>query len=282
MKVNVSLNDKVRRNHILRCVFLPFVGVKRKCEFVNYHKRVDTTYFENIRGSRKGDRCFIIGNGPSLKARDLDLLKEETTFAFNRIFCMYQNTQWRPTYYMITDKSIINSFIRMPVIEIGADKTFIYSKKLAKYWGRSMDIQEIFLTGKVPVVKEKYFVENLSNDVADHFTASQSVTINAFELAFYMGFSEIYLLGIDHDFAYEIDMNGNRQIKKDMLAHFEEDTDKSLFVSYKDALTKCYETCKVYADRYGVRVFNVTRGGKLEVFERKDLEDVIKLNDKKV
>lgn len=282
MKINVSLNDKIRRNHFFRVFFLPFVRIKRKNELVDYHKRVNTTYFESIKGSRKGERCFIIGNGPSLKAKDLDLLKGETTFAFNRIFDIYKNTQWRPTYYMVTDKSVINSFIHMPIIETGAEKTFVYSKKLAEYWGKSLNIQEIFLAGKVPIVKEKYYVEKLSNDVADHFTANQSVTVNAFELAFYMGFSEIYLLGVDHDFAYEVDMDGNKRIRKDVLAHFEEDEDDSIFISYKDALTKCYETCRTYADRYGIKVYNVTRGGKLKVFERKNLEDVIKINDNKL
>lgn len=265
----------IRRNHFCRAVLLPFIRIKRKKELKDYHKRENTAYFESIRDSRKGERCFIIGNGPSLTAKDLDLLKNETTFAFNRIFQIYPHTQWRPTYYMVVDKSLINSFLEMPRPELGSEKAFVFSKKLVEYWGNEVDSQEIFLVGDTPVSKEKYFVKTLSTNVASYFTAAHSVTINAFELAFYMGFSEIYLLGVDHNFAYEIDMKGNKRIRNDVAAHFKEDPDKSSYSAYKEALTKCYETCKKYADMYGVKVYNVTRGGNLEVFERKELEEVL-------
>ena len=273
--MNAALQARIRGNHIIRAVLLPILRMKRNKELKDYHKRIDTSYFESIKDSRKGERCFIIGNGPSLNAKDLDLLKNETTFAFNRIFKIYSNTQWRPTYYMLTDKSLIRSFLKQPRPELGVEKAFIFSKELIEYWGNKVDSEEIFLVGDTPVAKEKYYVKSLSKNVANCFTASQSVTINAFELAFYMGFSEIYLLGLDHDFAYEVDMKGNKIIREDVDAHFKEDSDKSAYISCKEALTKCYETCKKYADMYGVKVYNVTRGGKLEVFERKELEEVI-------
>ncbi len=33
-----------------------------------------------------GQRCFIIGNGPSLQRTDLTKLKDEFTFGMNRIY----------------------------------------------------------------------------------------------------------------------------------------------------------------------------------------------------
>lgn len=52
--------------------------------------------FKNI---HKGQRCFIIGTGPSLTVEDLELLKDEICFGSNRIFEIYPRTSWRPTYY---------------------------------------------------------------------------------------------------------------------------------------------------------------------------------------
>jgi hypothetical protein len=92
-----------------------------------------------------------------------------------------------------------------------------------------------------------------------------------------MGFSEIYLLGLDHNYQIERDMNGKKKINKNVQSHFNEikDKDSNKYVADIEALTKCYETCKRYADTHGIKVYNCTRGGKLEVFERKKLEDVI-------
>ncbi len=42
--------------------------------------------------------------------------------------------------------------------------------------------------------------------------------------------------------------------------------DRSLFV---------YRLLKKYADRHGIKIYNATRGGNLEVFPRVQLEDVL-------
>src|SRR5512135_2231307 len=39
-----------------------------------------------LKDSHKGERCFLIGNGPSLRSTDLSRLKNEFCFGFNRIF----------------------------------------------------------------------------------------------------------------------------------------------------------------------------------------------------
>ncbi len=51
----------------------------------------------------RGERCFVVGNGPSLKVDDLDKLVGEITFASHRIFLDFEQTQWWPTYYAMCD-----------------------------------------------------------------------------------------------------------------------------------------------------------------------------------
>lgn len=50
----------------------------------------------------KNDICFILGNGPSLQVDDLERLQRAgiVTFATNRIYNIFPNTSWRPTYYV--------------------------------------------------------------------------------------------------------------------------------------------------------------------------------------
>ena len=63
--------------------------------------------YKNI---HQGQRCFIIGTGPSLTTDDLELLKDEITFGSNRIFEIYSRTDWRPTYYMNQDFQLIEKY----------------------------------------------------------------------------------------------------------------------------------------------------------------------------
>ena len=54
-----------------------------------------------------GKRCFIIGNGPSLTPSDLDLIKGEYSFAANRIYYIFEKTEWRPTFYCNQDLNVL-------------------------------------------------------------------------------------------------------------------------------------------------------------------------------
>ena len=56
-----------------------------------------------------GKRCFLIGNGPSLKAEDLTKLYKngDITFAFNRVYNIFDDTEWRPKFYISQDEKIV-------------------------------------------------------------------------------------------------------------------------------------------------------------------------------
>ena len=56
-----------------------------------------------LKDIHRGKRGFIIGNGPSLTVADLEKLKNEITFASNRIYLAFDETNWRPTYYNMCD-----------------------------------------------------------------------------------------------------------------------------------------------------------------------------------
>lgn len=53
--------------------------------------------------------CFIIGNGPSLSADDLEVLRKNNvlSFGFNKIFLMFDKTNWRPDFYVSQDEKML-------------------------------------------------------------------------------------------------------------------------------------------------------------------------------
>lgn len=274
IRMDVLFWDKVRRNPALRTALLPLLKIRREIAYRNYQNSDDAIYIRSLKNTFAGERCFIIGNGPSLKREDLELLKNEKTFACNRIYDMYPYTSWRPTFYMTVDSSILQKMGQEKKKNLGAEYLFFTNKKVVKKY-KEDNAHQIFLYGQSPVFRERMVVNQISEDVSRYFSRTQSVTISALELAFYMGFGQIYLLGLDHNFGVEIDMKGRKKRNPDVSAHFAESKDKNIYPSNKEALTKCYETCNEYALNHGIRIVNVTRGGKLEVFERDELEEVL-------
>jgi hypothetical protein len=92
-----------------------------------------------------------------------------------------------------------------------------------------------------------------------------TVTNIAMGIAIYMGYKEIYLIGTDCT-------NLNQHIVNDVT-----DSDKSDDKAEAIARIqlKGYKAMKKVADKYGIKIFNATRGGVLEVFERVDLDSVL-------
>ena len=98
-----------------------------------------------------------------------------------------------------------------------------------------------------------------------------------------MGFKEIYLLGIDNDYSV-MRTNSGEIIFSESSDHFtSEYHDGSMMVKYKsqgfesmnkDWVAAAYQTAREYADSNEIKIYNATRGGKLDVFERVDFDEL--------
>ena len=224
--------------------------------------------FKNI---HKGEACVIVGNGPSLSADDLEVLHKNNipTFGFNRIYLMFEKTNWRPTYYISQDEKMLKNCTKQ-VSEMNLPYKFI-PLQLKYYFGINIKDALYFnmqADDLIPFGEFANVVEN-SNTVA--YTAAQ--------LAAYMGFKKIYLIGVDHSFS--VVKNDKGEIIRDENAkdYFTDayNTDKNeLYIPNLDASTRTFIKMKKNCDAAGIEVYNATRGGKLEVFPRVNFDDLLK------
>ena len=145
-----------------------------------------------------GERCFIIGNGPSLKNTDLSLLRDEFTFGMNRIYLMYPDLGFSTTYYLS-----INSL----VIEQCAQDILALQIPRFLSW-RSRDfIQEVLdENSKLPsdpplsFLHTTYSGPKFAQDSSRRVWEGATVTYVTMQLAFHMGFQQVILIGVDHSF----------------------------------------------------------------------------------
>lgn len=267
----------IRENKVLRMILKPIMVCYRYKKYLSYQNSEDSKYIKSLKGIHAGKRCFIVGNGPSLRAEDLEVLRDEICFACNRIYDIFGYTTWRPSYYMCVDKAIVNDMqLNNQKLEIlnGSELFFVNGKFVNKLRKTIDNVHEICLKGKYEISMSKMVMHSVSEDVSNHFTLAQSVSCNMIEMAMYMGFKDIYLIGLDHSFGIEIDMKGRTVINKDVVPHFKEQKDRNTYPAQKEALTNCYRLIKEYADQKGIIIRNATRGGQLDVFPRVDFDSL--------
>lgn len=229
----------------------------------------------------KGKRCFIIGNGPSLKAEDLDKLVNEYCFAANKIYCIYPQTKWRPTFYCAQDENFLRD-ISGDDIDLATNRCKVSIFRLHSYHKIKNKIPRIHNLLFVPITAAKKknrlgFENNAEKTLYDGST----VTYMSMQLATYMGFSEIYLLGMDHSFPYIWTKDGELKVNDLSIAsHFYDGAQNNIGenawkcrshnVETTDAYMTAYENCQ----KIGCKIYNASRGGALEVFPRVDFDSL--------
>lgn len=244
--------------------------MQKHFELTVHGKRLKKYY-----NKHQGQRCFIVANGPSLRAEDLDLLhsKGEITFAMNRIYKIFPQTSWRPTYYVCEDELIAKD-CQSEINAVEAAEKFI---PIEIKWWHDINIENAlhFHLNYKDELKSEF---GFSSDIAHQIDCCGTVTCTCIQLAAYMGFSEIYLIGVDHNFQKIIDENGNIIEDKTVKDYFIEGYDadiKNEVVHNMGHTTRSYMGMKKYCDKTKrTTVYNATRGGKLEVFPRIDFDSL--------
>jgi len=156
---------------------------------------------EMFKDIHKGKRCFIVATGPSLTFDDLSLLKDEFCFSVNSIIKTFNQTEWRPTYYGIQDANVYEKL-----------EEEIRSSDLGTIFvGHQMTTQFSIPHNYIPYFHFTCFhgrhrelvprTTGFSNDASKIVHDGYSVTYSMLQLAVYMGFSEIYLLGTDCNYS---------------------------------------------------------------------------------
>lgn len=272
---------KLRYNKKVRQIFGKAVQWKRWMGISLYRKSKDSLYIRTLKDQAKGKKCFIIGNGPSLTPDDLERIKAYDSFGANSIYKIFDRTSWRPTYYFTVDKDVNQKFLQ----EMRQDATtkpilkFIYGRK--KRFKELENAHRIYLYGKIEPDRKQQIITTISKDVSRYFTNALSVVFEMLELALYMGYSEIYLLGVDHTFTYSIDSEGKKIYHSGAASHFQggcyqnEEEKKLVAAANKEAMDIHFESIRGYAESRNIKIYNCTRGGILEVFPRAVLEDVL-------
>lgn len=219
----------------------------------------------NYKNIHNGKRCFIIANGPSVNKTNFSLIKNEISFGTSRLFKAKKDLKINYTYYVISSRFLVQTcyddFCNI-------NKTIFLGQHAAEMYGQMLMAGRGNLKRKpVPTRWTRRFMwegKEMSTDIEKGSADGATVVTECLQLAYYMGFKKVYLLGCDCDFSEQ--------------GHFFDESPESYEDSASDIprWIESYKMCKKAFEDDGREIINATVSGKLEVFKRQSLEKIMK------
>lgn len=245
--------------------------------FLSGESKRNKLKLEKLKNSYVGKRCFIICNGPSLMAKDLQKIYEngDISIAMNAIARIYDQTLWRPTFLSLTDDIIFTKKNK----EICRN-----CKSSYKFYDRSRYLRTLKTKGKKFYLGFNESKELLDAPIfnPDATKMMPSIGTSAYvciEFAVFLGCREIYILGCDMSYAVNMTRDGRIYYNDSGKEHFYGNKDEDLKTSDINPsqtwqLEIAFNTASKYAKDNGIKIYNATRGGMLESFQRVDIEQL--------
>lgn len=233
-----------------------------------------------FKNAHHSERCFIIGNGPSLNQTDLTRLADEITFGVNGIFYKTDEVGFVPTYYAVEDPA----FMRDNLARINTYRPARYRFFPARYYHDLTDHHETaffeYNRGFYLENSPNYGIPRFSTDAAQRLYSGMSITYINMQLAFYMGFREVFLIGVD--FSYVIPPSA--KIEGTLITSTEADPNhfhpdyfgagKQWHDPQLDRVGRAFQLADNVFRWHNRQIFNATIGGELEIFQRVRYDDL--------
>lgn len=217
---------------------------------------------EVYRDSHQGERCFIMGNGPSLRQTDLSRLRGEFVFGLNRIYLMFPEMGFTTACLVVTNDLVLEqSASEMTALDI--HKFFTWR---SRRWFRA-DPHVMYLdtdfTGP----------ENFSGEATRRLFEGFTVTYAAMQLAFFMGFQKVILVGVDHNYVTQGKPNQAVVSPGDDPNHFAPNYFGKGFkwqLPDLEGSERAYQMARQAYTDAGRQILDATVGGKLTIFPKVD------------
>lgn len=224
--------------------------------------------FENVHLNQD---CFIIGNGPSLNKIGIEKLNDYYTFGLNKIFLIQQKIDLSFHYYVAVNRLVVEQSIN-EINKITCPKFISYTA------GKD------FFKGD----KNSYFVKSgrgtfFQKDITQPLSEGHTVTYVALQIAYFMGFKNVYLVGVDHSFKQVGQPNSVEKLENDDPNHFSPDYFRGMNWNLADLFNSeiSYFLAKKYYFEDNRNVFDATTGGKLDIFPKISFEEALQKAKKK-
>jgi hypothetical protein len=253
----------------------------------NWIRRIHPGYRSKIRRIAdlyKGRRCFVIGNGPSIRRMDISRLQNEITIGSNGVFRMFSEWGFSTTFYTMEDVAQVEDrrselpSVKGSIRLFGLDNSYCISEREDTLFVNLCRYSHPFDS------HWKRYYPDFSKDLSVCAYLGSTVTYLNLQLAFYLGCDPVYLIGVDHDYGDlpKIFPPGKIEITEEVLEklksiHFDSNYHKlggRIGVPYVKEQESAFRQARMVFEEDGRSIFNAGIDSKLDVFERKQYSEL--------
>jgi len=226
------------------------------------------SWIPRFRDSFAGEDCFLIGNGPSLNKVELPRLNDYHCIGLNKIHLLLERVPLRLAFHVAVNPLVIEQswkeFLKL-------DCPSFVSYEAAKAYIKSSHHIHYLLT-------EHRITPRFSRIYDEAVWEGWTVTYVALQLAYFMGFRNVFLIGVDHDFKVRGQPNEQQDLAADDANHF----DPRYFAGCTwhlpdlEASECSYRMARFAFERSGRRIWDATVGGKCQIFQKIDIEEAFR------
>jgi glycosyltransferase involved in cell wall biosynthesis len=202
-------------------------------------------------------RLFIIGNAPSINNMNISLLNNEYTLVVNRGYMLKDKGLKHASFYCICD---MYSY-RIYGNEIDLSFADYYFASTWTGWDRPCDNLYTF---DISLNWDITGYEKMQFDISKPIITGRTVVLEALQIAIYMGFKEIYFIGVDLNFtaAERHFYRPNEEENKPEYTRWANENTMSMINNFKSANS--------ILSKNGIKIYNAGIGGNLNTIERVD------------
>ena len=218
----------------------------------------------------RGERCFVVGNGPSLKNTDVSKLKDEFTFGMNRVYLAFEDWGFQTSFLVSINDLVIEQCID--------DFLALEMPRFFSWHSRKFFTLDTYERESAPTfLFTTYTGPKFATDVTGRLWEGATVTFACLQLAYHMGFEKVILIGVDHSFAAKGKPNATVVSQGDDLSHFDPRYfGKGFRWQLPDLGTseQGYWLARQTFEAAGRQVVDATVGGKLQVFPKVEYDSL--------
>lgn len=222
---------------------------------------------QRLKNRHSGQRCVIICNGPSLNKTDFSLIRSEICIGLNKIFLGFKTFHFYPKYYVAVNEKVLRQSERQI-------KALTSVKFLSN---RCPDLfSENALTNILETQKPH---DKFCKDIQRGLEEGSTVTYAALQVAFFLGFQSVIIVGMDHKFDYEGAPNETKVMVGGDMNHFSDE-----YFGYGQKWDnpdlanseKSYQIARNVFEQDGRQIIDATVSGACTIFEKQSLKDALK------
>jgi hypothetical protein len=219
--------------------------------------------FEN---KHAGERLVLVCNGPSLNQSNLSLLRGEHVMGMNKIYFGLRRFSLALRYYIAVNPLVISQSASH-IAELCCIKFLPFRNVVGCPSPNA-------LTYHFPLRAVQGFYKNLRLGIDE----GPTVTYAALQVAFFLGFKKVVIVGMDHRYTFEGNPNEVTVMAGSDPNHFDEKYFCHQQWNNPDlpASEKAYERARQVFEDNGREIVDCTVDGACPVFRKMALEEVLR------